>query len=764
MKKLFLFVLALLMTANVAASTLIDGLYYNLNGSGATVTYKSLSSNGNYVSGDVVIPATITYGGSTYTVNAIDEQAFKSCTALTGVTIPLGVKTIGASAFRGCIALASVEFDASSVLDSIAEKAFYGTNALEHISLPASVRFVGFQAICLGGIKTISVLAVVPPILGHSGDYYDNFWDSSYKTAQITVPGAGFADYLVAEGWTRYSTKITADVGIATVKFYDKWPGYGSGEGDLIAIDPVWNGSTIVSGVWEQRIAIGYSATAPSPYWAESDSKYPFGQTAYYHYGYTWAGWDQDFSHVTEDMNVHTRYVANPYTVTFKNDNDTVLETALFEFGAIPFYSKGIPYKAQDAEYSYEFLGWRSATNDQVVEILPAVMSNETYTAVYRPVDRRYVIIFEDEDGNILQQKEYSKNALPVYEGVEPAKAGLTFAGWTPNITAATADATYRPVFKARVIFNDEWGNEWQNSLWEVGATPVYSGATPTHDATAQYSFEFQSWPTISAATQNVTYTAVFSLTLRKYNIIFKVVKNFNETVVQQEQLEYGAMPEYKGEPLDYEESGYIYHHVGWEPEIQAVTSDETYVAIFSSVPLLTVYFYDCDGVTLLKTEKVQPGQDATAPTESQQPGSIITGWDKEFTNVQNNLNVYAECILETYTVTLIAENGTIAATDDQGQPVDVSQPVAYGTMLTLVATGNEGYVFDKWNDDLTENTRQLSVLSDITLTAYFVPSTEGFENIISCENAAKVLIDGQIYILRGDRTYTTTGAEITER
>ena len=293
--------------------------------------------------------------------------------------------------------------------------------------------------------------------------------------------------------------------------------------------------------------------------------------------------------------------------------------------------------------------------------------------------------------------------------------------------------------------------------------------------------------------------------------------------MVQQEQLEYGTTPEYKGGSLDYEEAGRNYYHTGWNPDIRPVDGDEDYVALFTTKPLYTVTFRDCNGVTILKTEFVEEGNDATAPTQSQQPGSIITGWDKNFTNVQSDLNVFAECTTEAYTVTLIAENGTIAVTDDQGQAVDVSQPIAHGTMLTLVATGNEGYVFDKWENNSTENTRQLSVTSDITLTAYFKARTfevtfvdwddtvlkaaqtvnygeaaiapadperegyrftgwdkdfsavkedmtvkaqyeelsEGFESVFTGENAAKILRNGQIFILRGDKTYTLQGQEV---
>ena len=58
-------------------------------------------------------------------------------------------------------------------------------------------------------------------------------------------------------------------------------------------------------------------------------------------------------------------------------------------------------------------------------------------------------------------------------------------------------------------------------------------------------------------------------------------------------------------------------------------------------VPEYTVTFYDWDG-TVLKTETVHKGQDATAPADPVREGYTFTGWDKAFTNVQADLNVYA--------------------------------------------------------------------------------------------------------------------------
>ena len=131
------------------------------------------------------------------------------------------------------------------------------------------------------------------------------------------------------------------------------------------------------------------------------------------------------------------------------------------------------------------------------------------------------------------------------------------------------------------------------------------------------------------------------------------------------------------------------------------------------------VVFQDWDGTTL-KEEDVRMNQDATAPTDPVRTGYTFAGWDKDFTNVTEDITINALYVINKYTVALSAENGTIAVTDENGAPVDVSQSVEYGTILTLVATGDEGFVFDKWSDDSAESTRNITVTGDISLSALF--------------------------------------------
>ena len=76
----------------------VDGIYYDISENNATVT-----EGGVKYSGDIVIPESITYNNSKYSVTSIGKSAFYICSSLTSVTIPNSVTSIGDWAFAECI-------------------------------------------------------------------------------------------------------------------------------------------------------------------------------------------------------------------------------------------------------------------------------------------------------------------------------------------------------------------------------------------------------------------------------------------------------------------------------------------------------------------------------------------------------------------------------------------------------------------------------------------------------------------------------------
>ena len=130
----------------------INGIYYNFSEDKATVTYQS-NQYGSYISdyfGSVVIPASVTYNGKTYSVTSIGKQAFAYCSGLTSITIPNSVTSIGNHAFGACSGLTSVIIPGS--VTRIGSWAFEGCSGLNSITIPNSITFIETGAFsgCIG--------------------------------------------------------------------------------------------------------------------------------------------------------------------------------------------------------------------------------------------------------------------------------------------------------------------------------------------------------------------------------------------------------------------------------------------------------------------------------------------------------------------------------------------------------------------------------------------------------------------------------------
>ena len=123
--RLVLIIGLIVQCALLQASTLIDGLYYDLDTSNrtATVTYE-VDGTGNYasLSANVKIPENVVYNGVTFTVTKIGDKAFANCTVMESISIPATVVQVGdyrkesstdpsTLPFYGCSSLKEVRFE-----------------------------------------------------------------------------------------------------------------------------------------------------------------------------------------------------------------------------------------------------------------------------------------------------------------------------------------------------------------------------------------------------------------------------------------------------------------------------------------------------------------------------------------------------------------------------------------------------------------------------------------------------------------------------
>ena len=147
----------LLLTAGMASAAdyVADGwvgdIYYVFYDDGhASVGNDSRHADPDY-SGRVEIPATVTYGGTTYDVTEIGKYVFRDC-PVTEVILPEGLKKIGRQQFWGCDNLKSITIP--STVTEIGYDAF-NSNAENYYSDPA--------------IETITFEDGTEPLAGFNG-------------------------------------------------------------------------------------------------------------------------------------------------------------------------------------------------------------------------------------------------------------------------------------------------------------------------------------------------------------------------------------------------------------------------------------------------------------------------------------------------------------------------------------------------------------------------------------------------------------------
>ncbi len=136
LKHLFTALLLLCTTMATAHEFEVGGIYYYILSMGdktVEVTYYGTSYNSSYneYAGSVVIPESVTYNGTTYSITSIGSGAFRGCTMLTSIEIPNSVTSIGSSAFRECTMLTSITIPNS--VTSIGDYAFRDCSSLTSI-------------------------------------------------------------------------------------------------------------------------------------------------------------------------------------------------------------------------------------------------------------------------------------------------------------------------------------------------------------------------------------------------------------------------------------------------------------------------------------------------------------------------------------------------------------------------------------------------------------------------------------------------------
>ena len=326
-----------------------------------------------------------------------------------------------------------------------------------------------------------------------------------------------------------------------------------------------------------------------------------------------------------------------------------------------------------------------------------------------------YTVTLSAENGTVMGAGEYEHGdiatitALPI--------SGYHFVGWSDGDTTSTRIivVTSDMALTAEFAINVYSVTLLAENGTVTGAGKYDYGTAVTLIATPAEGYRFVRWSDgVVNATRSIIVASDTILTAEfASNICTITLLSENGTVTGAGKYDYGTEVTLTATPAEG------YHFVRWsDGDVNAtrsiaVTSDITLTAEFA-INIYTVNLIAENGI-VTGSGDYQYGAIAhitATPTE----GFHFVKWSDGDTNASRSITVTsdttftAEFAINTYTVTLIAENGVVIGFGKY----------LYGAAANIVAMPAEGYHFVKWSDGDTRATRSIRVTSDITLTAEF--------------------------------------------
>ena len=391
------------------------------------------------------------------------------------------------------------------------------------------------------------------------------------------------------------------------------------------------------------------------------------------------------------------------------------------------------------ASYSYDY--WKDGSGLGIGARIAVLRYQECSAA---PV----MITFKNETGETLQSAtempfgesvyaySFDTGSYIYYKGPRPTKAGnaqyyYTFSGWDQDY--AISNAVVTAVFERHVCnYAVNWVN-WDGSQlisndFDYGDLPYYPGATPTKPSTIQYDYTFTGWsPEPAAVTGETTYVAQFMQSARKYDITWL---NYDGSTNATSRTPYNTTPEYAGEtPTKPADVQYTYSFAGWTPELEPVTSNAAYTAVFDASPReYTISWQKWDGTELFTTNvpygstPVYLGATPTQPSTAQYDYTFF-GWDREIEPVTEATTYRAMFtgVLRSYDITWVNYDGTVLCVTN----VPYGATPAYnGATPTKSPTATTRFIFSGWTQAVVPVTGATTYTATFEERAYPVDLT----------------------------------------
>ncbi|MCR4812141.1 MAG: leucine-rich repeat protein [Bacteroidales bacterium] len=702
-------------------------LYYNIVDGNAQVTSQNTSSPyyTTNPTGDLTIPSTVTYNGTTYSVTSIGNSAFSGCTGLTSLTIGNSVTSIGNYAFSACTGLIGTLTIPNSVtsigerafifcrgltsltignsVDTIGKDAFYECTGLTSLTIGNSVTYIGNSAFyhCTGLTGTLTI--------PNSVTYIGNraFVGCAGLTGTLTIPNSvtsiGNSAFSGCTGLTGTLTIPNSVTSIGNSAFY-----HCTGLTSLTIGNSVTSiGNEAFSGCTGlTSLTIGNSVT--------SIGNYAF-------YGCTGLiGTLTIPNSVTSIGNyAFAECTGLTGTLTIGNSVDSIGDYAFYHCSSITSLTIGSSVTSIGI---YAFKGCNGLTEVHSLNNIAPVVSTTSFN---------------------------SHTEVPVYI---PCGSLESYNDWDYFFGDIIEDGT--PTLSV-VSSNNNRGTV------QILTYPTCSNPQAVIQASPLSGFRFSHWndnntenPRTITVTSNATYTAYFEI-IPQYTITVSSANSSMGSTTGGGTYNQGTSVTISATP----NSGYRF--VRWQdnnttnPRTITVTGNATYTAYFeANTPTQYTITVNSANTSMGSASGGGTYNQGTSVTISATPNSgyRFVRWQDNNTTNPRTITVTGNA---TYTAYFESIGGnpsnqytiSVQSFDPTMGSVSGSGTFASGTTTTITATPYPGYVFVQWQDGNTQHIRTITVTGDATYTAYFdysngIDDAETADNIKIYSRGNTIVID----------------------
>lgn len=149
---------------------------------------------------DITLPAD--YKGTSYNIGG---SAFLNATQLSSITLPEAIVEIGSSAFAGCTGLTNITLPNS--ITKVGDNSWDGCSALTTITFGAGLQQLGKNALAnCTNIQEIHCHAKSPSLA------YANTFTNVPSAATLYIPGGSLSAYQSAQGWSYFNNIVETNV------------------------------------------------------------------------------------------------------------------------------------------------------------------------------------------------------------------------------------------------------------------------------------------------------------------------------------------------------------------------------------------------------------------------------------------------------------------------------------------------------------------------------------------------------------------------